>query len=41
MINNSRDMIPDEILLPKHPFVDDVSAVEKARKKHMWHWTVT
>ena len=33
MINNSRDMIPDEILLPKHPFVDDVSAVEKARKK--------
>lgn len=30
MINNSRDMIPDKILLPKHPFVDDVSEVEKA-----------
>lgn len=30
MINNSRDMIPDEILLPKHPFVEDVSAVEEA-----------
>lgn len=30
MINNSRDMIPDSILLPKHPFVDDVSEVEDA-----------
>lgn len=30
MINNSRDMIPDEILLPKHPFVDDVTEVEDA-----------
>jgi len=30
MINSSRDMIPDEILLPKHPFVDDVSEVEDA-----------
>lgn len=30
MINSSRDMIPDEILLPKHPFVEDVSEVEEA-----------
>lgn len=30
MINSSRDMIPDEILLPKHPFVEDVSEVEAA-----------
>lgn len=30
MINSSRDMIPDEILLPKHPFVDDVTQVEEA-----------
>lgn len=30
MINNSRDMIPDKILLPKHPFVEDVTAVEEA-----------
>lgn len=30
MINQSRDMIPDEILLPKHPFVEDVSEVEEA-----------
>lgn len=30
MINNSRDMIPDSILLPKHPFVDDVTEVEDA-----------
>lgn len=30
MINKSRDMIPDSILLPEHPFVDDVSAVEDA-----------
>lgn len=30
MINNSRDMIPDEILLPKHPFVEDVTEVEDA-----------
>lgn len=30
MINSSRDMIPDEILLPKHPFVDDVTEVEDA-----------
>lgn len=30
MINSSRDMIPDEILLPKHPFVEDVTEVEDA-----------
>lgn len=30
MINNSRDMIPDSILLPRHPFVEDVSEVEDA-----------
>lgn len=30
MINSSRDMIPDSILLPKHPFVDDVTEVEDA-----------
>lgn len=30
MINNSRDMIPDKILLPKHPFVEDVTKVEEA-----------
>lgn len=30
MINQSRDMIPDKILLPKHPFVEDVSVVEEA-----------
>lgn len=30
MINSSRDMIPDKILLPKHPFVEDVVEVEKA-----------
>ena len=30
MINNSRDMIPDSVLLPKHPFVEDVSEVEDA-----------
>ena len=30
MINSSRDMIPDDILLPKHPFVEDVSEVEAA-----------
>lgn len=30
MINNSRDMIPDSILLPKHPFVEDVTEVEEA-----------
>ena len=30
MINSSRDMIPDSILLPKHPFVEDVSEVEDA-----------
>lgn len=30
MINQSRDMLPDEILLPKHPFVEDVTAVEEA-----------
>lgn len=30
MINKSRDMIPDAILLPKHPFVDDVTEVEEA-----------
>lgn len=30
MINNSRDMIPDKILLPKHPFVEDVTEVEDA-----------
>lgn len=30
MINKSRDMIPDEILLPKHPFVEDVNEVEEA-----------
>lgn len=28
MINQSRDMIPDKVLLPKHPFVEDVSEVE-------------
>lgn len=33
MINDSRDMIPDEILLPKHPFVDDVTEVEAAIKR--------
>ena len=32
-INKSRDMIPDKILLPKHPLVEDVSAVEKAIKE--------
>lgn len=30
MINQSRDMIPDKILLPKHPFVEDVNEVEEA-----------
>ena len=30
MINNSRDMIPDSILLPRHPFVEDVTEVEEA-----------
>ena len=30
MINSSRDMIPDSILLPRHPFVEDVSEVEEA-----------
>lgn len=30
MINSSRDMIPDSILLPRHPFVEDVSEVEDA-----------
>lgn len=30
MINSSRDMIPDEILLPLHPFVEDVVEVEEA-----------
>lgn len=30
MINNSRDMIPDKILLPLHPFVEDVAEVEEA-----------
>lgn len=30
MINQSRDMIPDEILLPLHPFVEDVTQVEEA-----------
>ena len=30
MINQSRDMIPDKILLPKHPFVEDVTEVEDA-----------
>lgn len=30
MINKSRDMIPDEILLPLHPFVEDVTEVEEA-----------
>ena len=30
MINQSRDMIPDEILLPLHPFVEDVAMVEAA-----------
>lgn len=30
MINKSRDMIPDEILLPRHPFVEDVNDVEEA-----------
>lgn len=30
MINSSRDMIPDEVLLPRHPFVDDVTEVEDA-----------
>lgn len=30
MINSSRDMIPDKVLLPKHPFVDDVTEVEEA-----------
>lgn len=30
MINKSRDMIPDKILLPEHPFVEDVTAVEEA-----------
>lgn len=33
MINKSRDMIPDSILLPEHPFVDDVSLVEKEIEK--------
>lgn len=33
MINSSRDMIPDSILLPKHPFVDDVTEVENAIEK--------
>lgn len=33
MINNSRNMIPDSILLTEHPFVDDVSAVEKQIEK--------
>ena len=28
--NNSRDMIPDEILLPKHPYVEDLEEVQKA-----------
>ena len=30
MLNNSRDMIPDSILLPRHPFVEDVTEVEEA-----------
>lgn len=30
MINASRDMIPDKFLLPKHPFVEDVTEVEQA-----------
>ena len=30
MINSSRDMIPDSILLPRHPFVEDVTEVEEA-----------
>lgn len=30
MINSSRGMIPDTILLPRHPFVEDVSEVEEA-----------
>ena len=30
MINNSRDMLPDSVLLPKHPFVEDVTEVEEA-----------
>lgn len=29
-INKSREMIPDKILLPMHPLVEDVSAVEDA-----------
>lgn len=33
MINSSRDMLPDSVLLPEHPFVDDVSTVEDAIKK--------
>lgn len=33
MINSSRDMIPDKILLPKHPFVEDVAEVERAIKE--------
>ena len=32
-INNSRDMIPDEILLPKHPYVEDLEEVQKAIEK--------
>ena len=32
-INSSRDMIPDEILLPMHPYVEDVGAVEAAIEK--------
>ena len=30
MTHSSRDMIPDEVLLPRHPFVDDVTEVEDA-----------
>nr|DAW34059.1 MAG TPA: PORTAL PROTEIN [Caudoviricetes sp.] len=33
MINMSRDMLPDSLLLPEHPFVDDVSKVEDELKK--------
>ena len=35
MINNSRDMLPDSVLLPKHPFVEDVTEVEEAIEKQL------
>ena len=33
MINKSRDMIPDSLLLTRHPFVEDVSEVEEEMAK--------